>query len=100
MNSVVRVSAEKMKRDGIKIDSYIDNMQADINSLAEAMHDLAVCWEGPAWNTFQNSVADSITEMEGVCKFLSTFITDLSKAESIYRKCENENRTIIGKIRI
>ncbi|MBR2675254.1 MAG: WXG100 family type VII secretion target [Mogibacterium sp.] len=100
MSKVIRVSADKMKRDRSRIDTKIDDMQADVNKLADAMRDLATCWEGPAWSSFQNSVNESMKEMDEVCRFLSNYLSDLSKAESLYRQCENDNRNNIRRVRI
>lgn len=89
-----------MTQDGENIAARAEDIMQDINSLADAMRELSVCWEGPAWNTFQNEVALSVQDMEEVCRFFSLYLNELNDSKRIYRKCETENRNRIRRVRI
>lgn len=100
MSSVIKVSAQRMTKDGEAIAASADSIAEDIRSLAAAMKNLSACWEGPAWNAFQNEVNLSLGDMEEVCKFFSLYLEELNDAKKVYRRCETENRNRIRRVRI
>ncbi len=100
MSTVIKVSAEQMTRDGESIASRVENITNDIGGLADAMKQLASCWEGPAWNAFQNDVSTSIEDMNEICRFFSVYLDELNDAKKVYRKCETENRNRIRNVRV
>lgn len=100
MSATITVSGSHMTRDGEMIADKADNITSDINALADAMRSLGGCWEGPAWEAFQNSVAISIEDMKDVCNFFSLYIEELNDAAKVYRRCETQNRDRMRRIRV
>lgn len=100
MGSVIKVSEQHMAKDSKNVSDELTNLKADIRRLSASMDELAACWEGPAWNTFQDSVNSSIEEMSEIISFIAGFLDELDEAKELYKRCETYNNKRLKNIRI
>ena len=98
MGNQIRVSTSKMSRDVKTLEQQIAVLPQVIGELKTQMHLLASCWEGPAWRTFQNQVADDIAFMSEVYQFLSAYNRALQSSAEGYLSAEQDNYSEIWKL--
>lgn len=100
MSSRILVSGSRMGQDRQKISDELNRIGDEIGRLGDAMAMLADCWEGPAWNAFQNKVASEIEEMKEIYRFFDHYLEQSAAAEAIYQDCETANRRRMRKTKV
>lgn len=98
MSNQIRVSTSKMSQDVKTLEEQIAVLPEVIGELRTQMHLLASCWEGPAWISFQNQVADDIAFMNEVYQFLSNYEKAMQTSAEGYLSAEEKNYSEIWKL--
>lgn len=98
MSNTITVSASRMGQDREHIGESMERAAAGVGELRDAMLALSACWEGPAWETFQNEVHESLNEMYELYSFFSEYVYRNKESESEYQKCENVNRDMMWRV--
>ncbi len=98
MSDTIRIDTPKMSKDISSLEQQISVLPGVIKEMKTQMHALGACWKGPAWNTFQNQVADDIAYMSEVYMFLSGYTKALGESASDYLKAEQNNYSEIWKL--
>lgn len=88
MADIQRVSCPQMKKDAEDLDRVLKNIPQTINQLQVSMRNLAVCWDGPAWEAFQTQVNRDIQNMNEVYKILIELQKGLGKGRETYLRTE------------
>ena len=88
MAGIQKVSCESMKRDAATLAEILGKMPKTIEQLHISLKNLARCWEGPAWNAYQNQVNQDIQEIYEIYNYLAELQKSLGKGREIYLKTE------------
>lgn len=90
MSNVIKVSSNQIISDADKIKNLSDSIPTLINELQEVMNRLSGCWEGPAWEAYQGTVATYIQILTRNYEMMGKFVADLYDASENYKKVEQE----------
>ena len=69
-----------------------------INELEDAMHQLANCWEGVAWGTFQQNTALHIEMLTDIYEYMSRYVITMQEAGIAYERTEQDICAQIRKV--
>lgn len=100
MSNYIKVSVPKMENKREELYSDIDKIPQFVRELDDSMRSLGMCWEGPAWITFQQQVESDIVNILEVYDWLRNFLQVLTDGEKSYGSCEEKCYDCIDKIRI
>ena len=98
MGNKIRVSLDRMGNDQGRIVEQLKRTQREVEKLRDAMQKLSSCWEGPAWSSFQSTVADDIEYMRGLYQELNIYINNINESRNKYMHSEKNNYNVINGI--
>ena len=90
MADYIKVSSNKIKTDADRIDELINSVPALIKALEQAMTRLNGCWEGSAWNAYQNTNAAYMEMLGEIYRYYGLFTANLLKAGQKYMRSEQD----------
>ena len=95
MSKYLKVSASKMASDVEEMKKLIDELPMRIDEIETSMKKLSSCWEGEAWEAFQNQVNSDISNMNEMYNFLNKYLHVFGNAKGEYLRKEKD---IYGRI--
>lgn len=90
MVDYIKVSANGISNDAERIKALTDSAPQLMKELEQAMYTLNECWEGAAWNAYQNTSADYIEILEEIYEYYGKYITNLHQASQTYTRAEQD----------
>ena len=88
MSDHIKVSVNRMRSDSDELQELIERLPQAIENLGNTMDALALCWEGPAFVSFQKQVSSDIDNMEKLYRFLSNYISHIETGSQKYLEAE------------
>ena len=90
MSDYIKVSVSRMNGDAEALREFVLQLPQSVNQLETIMETLASCWEGAAWNAFQEQVSSDIDYLTKMCSFLSNYVEHIEMGSSQYLEAEQE----------
>lgn len=100
MNNYIKVSVPKLKRTGETVHTDAEKIPQFVQELEDTMKSLGSCWEGPAWNAFQQQVKSDILNILEVYDWLRKYLEAASEVEKVYGNCERQSYDCVDKVHI
>ena len=98
MGDYLKVSKSAMEKDAGRIEELLKTLPQLIQELEQAMGQLSACWEGPAWVTYQKSVAGYVEELTEMYKQMGNYAVHIKEAAKEYGRVEQDICSEINKI--
>lgn len=100
MSNFIKVSVQRLNQDRDTIQNDMKDISKSIKELYDEMQLLGQTWEGPAWQAFQNQVAEDIRNMQDIYEKLSVYLSHMEYAGKQYQQCRNQVGSLVDSIRI
>ena len=88
MNTLIKVSTSSITNDATKIGELINTIPNLLNELEGAMNELSTCWEGTAWQTYQDNLMYYIEMLTEIYTYMKNYVTNLEASSEIYGRAE------------
>lgn len=88
MASIQRISSRGMRTDAEEFSTVLKDIPQIMEQLQTSMTNLARCWEGPAWSSFQAQVNSDIQNMHETYQTLVQLQQHLAEGRETYLRAE------------
>lgn len=90
MSDYVEVNSNAIKNDADRVNELIGSIPTLVKELEQSLYTLDGCWEGAAWNEYQNTNAYYMEVLADIYKYYGEFTAELHKASQIYMRTEQD----------
>ena len=82
--SYLKTSSKTIKRDAERIKELTDSIPKLVDELKDALLRLDGCWEGSAWNQYQNTNAENIEILQDIYKYYVEYVANMQILNRFY----------------
>mgnify|MGYP001658852378 CR=1 FL=1 len=100
MSDYIRVAIDRIEQDKSTIQSEVEGIRSSVMELYQEMQSLGATWEGPAWQAFQNQVAEDIENMQMIETQIRNYLEHMDYAGKEYKQCSGMIRQLVNSIRV
>lgn len=90
MADYLKVSKVSMGRDAEQIEKKLETIPKLISELESSMKSLSACWDGPAWITYQNTVAGYIEKLTDIYDSMEKYVIYIKESSTEYVRAEQD----------
>lgn len=88
--SFIRTASNSIRNDAETVKELTEAIPVLMKELEEGLTALNNCWEGAAWNQYQNTNAYYMDVLEDVHQYYVNFATSMMKASTEYMRAEQD----------
>ena len=90
MNKLIKVSTTAIAQDAKEIEELVDSIPQLLSELESAMGELANCWEGVAWHTYQAKVDAYIEILQDIHKTMKSYTARMEQSSRVYHRADQD----------
>ena len=98
MGNIIKVSASEMKKDASNLENDTKHLEKEIIRLTELMQALSNCWEGEAWNAYEQQTKENLKQLVNVCNMELEFVKTFKQSIYTYQRMEQRVREDVDSI--
>ncbi len=86
----ISVSADRMKSNHDDIKKMRNDLTVDSDEIMEIVDSMAEFWQGPAYETFRNSIINGLESFKGLASYMDSFLDAYAEANKQYKDTERK----------
>ena len=90
MARYLKTDSKRIESDAEEIEKLAGEIPKLLDELKDAMFSLDRCWEGDAWNAYQNTNAYYIEVLSDVYNYYEKYAANLVQASTDYMRAEQD----------